>query len=61
VVIRMENEENKVKKKPTLKSKLFKIVKEYSEYSTIAGLVYLFMEKQTRYRFRQHYMPAFFV
>jgi len=35
-------------KNDSLSTELFKIVKEYSEYSTIAGFHNLFMTKQTR-------------
>jgi hypothetical protein len=31
----------------SLAAELFRTIKEYSEYSTIAGIVYLFMAKQT--------------
>ena len=43
----MDNKDNE-DTKPFLKSELIRRVKEYSEYSTIAGLVYLFMGNQTR-------------
>ncbi len=53
-------ESKEIDKIPVLKYELFKTVKEYSEYSTIAGVVYLFMDKQTRCQFHQRFTSSFY-